>query len=368
MPLSQVKPADYQQQLDKKSARIRQQFTPLGLQQLDIFPSAPINFRMRAEFKLWHEGGDSYYVMFLPDQAKIPHRVDDFPIGSQLINSLMKQVLVSIKEHKELRHKLFQVEFLTTQSRQALITLIYHKKLDEQWQQLASSLASKLGVQIIGRSKKQKLLIDQDYVIEELKVKGNIYRYQQVESSFTQPNAGVNEQMLAWALEHSSNNGNDLLELYCGNGNFTTVLAQNFRRVLATEISKTSVKSARYNFELNGITNVSIARMSSEEFSQALAGTREFRRLKGIDLKSYDFSTILVDPPRAGLDTLTEQWVASFDNIIYISCNPETLHNNLSHICKTHRISRFAIFDQFPYTAHIECGVMLQRIAGENHG
>ena len=368
MPLSQVKPAEYQQQLDAKAARIRQQFTPLGLQQLDIFSSAPINFRMRAEFKLWHQEDDSFYVMFLPDQPKIPHRIDDFPIGSQLINKLMKQILVAIKAQKELRHKLFQVEFLTTQNDEALITLIYHKKLDEHWQQLASSLASKLGVKVIGRSKKQKLLIDKDYVTEQLTVMGKTYQYQQVESGFTQPNAGVNQKMLAWALEHSRGHGDDLLELYCGNGNFTAVLAQNFRHVLATEISKTSVKSARYNFELNGITNVSIVRMSSEEFSQALSGAREFRRLKDIDLTSYDFSTILVDPPRAGLDTLTEQWVTSFDNIIYISCNPETLHNNLSHICKTHRISRFAIFDQFPYTAHIECGVMLQRIAGENHG
>ena len=188
MPLSQVKPAEYQQQLDAKAARIRQQFTPLGLQQLDIFPSAPLNFRMRAEFKLWHEDDDSFYVMFLPDQPKIPHRIDDFPIGSALINTLMEQVLVAIKAQTELRHKLFQVEFLTTQSDEALISLIYHKKLDENWQQLASSLADKLGVQIIGRSKKQKLLIDKDYVTEQLSVAGKKYQYQQVESSFTLSN------------------------------------------------------------------------------------------------------------------------------------------------------------------------------------
>lgn len=365
MPLSQVNAADYQQQLDIKADRIRAQFSPLGLQQLDIFPSAPLHFRMRAEFKLWHQDGDSYFVMFLPGQPKAPHRIDHFPIGSGLINDLMKQLLVEIKQQTLLRNKLFQVEFLTTQSNEALITLIYHKKLDEQWQQLAASLAEKLDVQIIGRSKKQKLLIDKDYVTEQLTVNNRQYRFQQVESSFTQPNAGVNEHMLSWALEHSRNQGGDLLELYCGNGNFTTVLAQNFRRVLATEISKTSVKSARYNFDLNGVDNVSIARMSSEEFSQALAGVREFRRLKDIDLSSYQFSTILVDPPRAGLDPLTEQWLSNFDNIIYISCNPDTLHNNLSNICKTHRIEHFAIFDQFPYTAHIECGVMLQRLAGE---
>jgi tRNA (uracil-5-)-methyltransferase len=50
-----------------------------------------------------------------------------------------------------------------------------------------------------------------------------------------------------------------------------------------------------------------------------------------------------------------------FDRIVYISCNPETLHANLSAIAATHRIARFAAFDQFPYTHHLECGVYLVR-------
>ena len=92
----------------------------------------------------------------------------------------------------------------------------------------------------------------------------------------------------------------DLLELYCGNGNFTAVLAQHFKSVLATEISKISVRSAETNFTHNKVDNVSVVRMSSEEFTQALNGERPFRRLKDIDLDSYNFSTIFVDPPRAG--------------------------------------------------------------------
>jgi tRNA (uracil-5-)-methyltransferase len=72
-------------------------------------------------------------------------------------------------------------------------------------------------------------------------------------------------------------------------------------------------------------------------------------------------NTVFVDPPRAGLDEHTEKMVAAFDSIIYISCNPETLAANLAHICQTHNISRFAMFDQFPYTHHMECGVFLER-------
>jgi len=169
--------------------------------------------------------------------------------------------------------------------------------------------------------------------------------------------------MLSWAQSVSDNITGDLLELYCGNANFTVALANQYNRVLATEISKTSVKAALYNLEQNKINNVQIARMSSEEFTQAYHGVREFRRLEvsSIDLSSYQFSTLFVDPPRAGLDQDTIKLAQEFDQIIYVSCNPETLAGNLVQLTKTHRIERFAIFDQFPYTHHIESGLFLTK-------
>lgn len=167
--------------------------------------------------------------------------------------------------------------------------------------------------------------------------------------------------MLQWAVDATANLGGDLVELYCGNGNFTLPLSKNFDKVLATEVSKTSVKAAEYNIEKNGCKNITIARMSSEEFTEALNGVREFRRLKDIELDSYNFSTVFVDPPRAGLDEDTEALISRFDNIIYISCNPDTLANNLANLCKTHKVERFALFDQFPYTDHRECGVILTK-------
>ncbi|VTP82882.1 tRNA (uracil(54)-C(5))-methyltransferase [Leclercia adecarboxylata] len=110
----------------------------------------------------------------------------------------------------------------------------------------------------------------------------------------------MNVQMLEWALHATEGSTGDLLELYCGNGNFSLALARNFNRVLATEIAKPSVASAQYNIAANHIDNVQIIRMSAEEFTQAMNGVREFNRLQGIDLKSYQCETIFVDPPRSG--------------------------------------------------------------------
>ncbi len=68
-----------------------------------------------------------------------------------------------------------------------------------------------------------------------------------------------------------------------------------------------------------------------------------------------------MDPPRAGLDDGTIALAKDFDNILYISCNPETLRANVAALSATHRIAAAAAFDQFPYTHHLECGLLLQR-------
>ena len=319
---------------------------------------------MRAEFRVWHQGDRSYYTMFDPITRK-PFEVTSFPSGSETINRLMQPLMDAIVASAHLRKRLFQIEFLTTQTGEALVSLIYHRQLDEQWQQEAQALQMALSIRIIGRARKQKLVLDQDFVTETLTVGQQTFQYTQVENSFTQPNAGVNEHMLAWASAAAQSitaeKSSDLLELYCGNGNFTCVLAGHFNKVLATEISKTSVNSARENFRLNKVENVAIARLSSEEFTQAMNRERAFNRLQDIPLEDYDFSTVLVDPPRAGLDAETEKLVQRFDNILYISCNPATLKQNLSTLCQTHIIEKIALFDQFPYTHHAEMGVYLKR-------
>ena len=88
-------------------------------------------------------------------------------------------------------------------------------------------------------------------------------------------------------------------------------------------------------------------------------GVRDFNRLQGIDLKGYQCETIFVDPPRSGLDAETEKMVQAYPRILYISCNPQTLCKNLETLSQTHRVERLALFDQFPYTHHMECGVLL---------
>lgn len=357
----------YDAQLAEKVSRLQTMMTPFTAPDVEVFRSPVSHYRMRAEFRIWHDGDDLYHIIF--DQAtKQRIRVDSFPAASELINQMMPKLMAAIRDNQVLRFKLFQIDYLSTLSNQIVISLLYHRKLEEEWHAAASVLRDQLraegfDVQLIGRATKTKICLDRDYVDERLPVAGKELIYRQVENSFTQPNAAMNIQMLEWALDVTQQSRGDLLELYCGNGNFSLALARNFRRVLATEIAKPSVASAQYNIAVNQIDNVQIIRMAAEEFTQAMNGVRSFNRLEGIDLSSYQCETIFVDPPRSGLDDETVKMVQAYPRILYISCNPQTLCDNLAALSGTHQIERLALFDQFPYTHHMECGVLLTRKA-----
>lgn len=355
----------YQQQLDAKISRLTTQFAEFNPPALNVFASPEKNFRMRAEFRIWHTEDDMFYAMFERDenQQKQVIRIDQFDIADPHINDLMPKLLAVLKANPVLSSRLFEVHFLATLSGEVLVSLIYHRKLEqEEWVAAAQPIAAQLNIKLIGRSRGQKFVLSDEYVVEKLHVFEREYCYKQIESSFTQPNAQVCQHMLEWACLAAGESKQDLLELYCGNGNFTLPLSTRFNRVLATELAKSSVYAAQWNIEQNAIDNIQVARLSAEEFTQAYNGEREFRRLQeaNIDIQSYDFETVFVDPPRAGIDDETLKLLQRFKRIIYISCNPDTLYDNLQQLCQTHQVTQFAMFDQFPYTHHVESGVLLE--------
>lgn len=355
---------DYTVQLNKKVEETLVEFAEFGVKEIpSVYASPPTGFRMRAEFKAWHDNGAVNYAMFKPGEKKQAYIIEEFNNGSKTMQRMMPALLERLNNSPILAQKLFQIEFLTSSLGEILITLIYKKPLDEAWNEAASQLSDQLGAHILGRSRKQKVVITQDYIHEQFSVDERTYRYKQIEGSFTQPNAHICQSMLQWTSDQiEPASAGDLLELYCGNGNFTLPLAAKFNRVLATEVSKTSVNAALYNRDINNVKNVAFARLSSEEFTQALKKVRPFNRLRDIDLDSYNFNSVFVDPPRAGLDAGTLELIRRFGSIIYISCNPATLRANLRDLATTHRVKSIAFFDQFPYTPHRECGVVLEKL------
>ncbi len=349
---------DYEAQLALKIERMRELF---GIDRFDILRSRPEGFRTRAEFRILHEGSRLAFAMH-PIEGKGLVPIESCAIVAPPIARIMARLPEALMASPLLSERLFGVEFLSSSREEVLVTLIYHKPIDAAWEEEARTLASDLGIELIGRARGIKRVVTRAYLDEELTIGGRDYRYRLYDTGFTQPNTGINRLMIEWVLEHLGSDRRDLLELYCGHGNFTLPLSRRFSRVLATEISKHSIKAALENARTNAIENIDFVRLSSEELTQALDGTRTFRRLEGIALETFDFSHLFVDPPRAGLDPRSLAFASRFEHILYISCNPETLQRDLTYLKQTFRIDRFALFDQFPYTRHIESGVVLSKI------
>ncbi|MEX1057294.1 MAG: tRNA (uridine(54)-C5)-methyltransferase TrmA, partial [Natronospirillum sp.] len=162
----QVFPEQYSALLDAKAAQLKTEFSAHYHGPLDVFASPPSHFRMRAEFRVWHAGDRSFFAMFDSSAPRDPVEVAQFPMGSITINRLMTTLQSAITDTPELRYRLFQAEFMTTLAGDALVTLVYHRKLDDTWEIAARTLSRQLGIQLIGRSRKQKRVLDQDYVTE----------------------------------------------------------------------------------------------------------------------------------------------------------------------------------------------------------
>jgi len=349
----------YEGQLRKKLELNRERFSPYYKGDIEVFVSPDKHYRARSEFKIWHVDDELHYAMNHKEKKGVV-LIDECPQVNVNIAALMPQLLEAIKE-ENIGFKLFGADFLSSGRGEIVVSLLYHRKLDAAWEEKAKKIAGELGIYIIGRARKQKVVIGQDYITELLVIQEKEYKFNYIENSFTQPNPRVNEQMIAWAMDAFSSVSGDLLELYCGAGNFTIPFATLFEKVLATEISKSSINAAKTNMLLNDVDNIEFVRMSVEEFTQALEGVREFRRMAHIDIQAYNINAIFVDPPRSGMDELSCRFSTQYDTILYISCNPETLYRDLEILSQTHEVVSMALFDQFPYTHHVEMGVKLIR-------
>jgi len=315
-----------------------------------IFLSPATGYRARCEFGF----SNNSYTM-IKDGKKIHMDVSEIPHHS--IQKIMPKLLKYINKSSILKSKLFQINFRSSGS-DVFATMIYHKELIDEWRTEAKVIQEKFkNLSIIGRSKNQKIINDKENLKIVCKYKNSSFEILQNDVVFFQPNFYLYSMMISF-IKDCLRDSKDLLELYCGCGGFTLPLASKFNKVFATENNRHAVKLLFESIELNDITNIETARLSDNETALALNNERVFRRLKNIDLTSYDFSHILVDPPRAGLSAETVNLCNQFKNIVYISCNPETFFRDLKIMKR--EVKSIGLFDQFSNTDHLEVIAVLK--------
>ena len=129
----------YQAQLLEKQIRLTSLLESYYPGTLDIFESQAKHYRMRAEFRVWHQGDETFHIMF-DQQTKEKYQVNSLDAASRSINEAMQLMLEALKGNDILRKKLYQIDYLCTTSNEMLVSLIYHKTLDDLWHREISKL------------------------------------------------------------------------------------------------------------------------------------------------------------------------------------------------------------------------------------
>lgn len=170
---------------------------------------------------------------------------------------------------------------------------------------------------------------------------------------FVQVNAGLNQKMIAQALDLLDPQPADrVLDLFCGLGNFTLPLAQRAREAVGVEGDAGLVQRARANAERNGIAN---ARFFAADLAKPLDGE---------PWMAEPFDLLLLDPPRTGADGVIAQLrTRGIRRIVYVSCHPGSLARDAALLVGEHgyALSAAGAMDMFPHTAHVESIAVFDR-------
>ena len=178
-----------------------------------------------------------------------------------------------------------------------------------------------------------------EYIISNI----DKYRYAIYPESFFQVNTLMISKLYDKVKEYVGK-GDKLLDLYCGAGTIGIYLADNFNKVRGIEINKDAIRGANLNKKINGIKNISW----------------ELGNANNIKIEE---DTVVVDPPRSGLDDKTRNIIinSNVKKLVYVSCNPITFARDINIFKDKYDIKSVTLFDNFPNTIHMESVCLLER-------
>ncbi len=181
--------------------------------------------------------------------------------------------------------------------------------------------------------------------------------FEATSAAFLQTNSDQAEALYTEAVAAAELASDDVaLDLYCGTGTLTLLLARVAREAVGVESVPSAVARARENARANGIANARFEEGESRAVLRAWA--------RGERPNPPRPAVVVVDPPRAGLHPRVVARVAELQprRVVYVSCNPATLARDAKDFAAGGlTLTRIAPFDMFPHTPHIECVARFDR-------
>ena len=199
-------------------------------------------------------------------------------------------------------------------------------------------------------NKADVLIINNEYLSDRKQIInpiGNKKYYESI-SSFFQVNKTLTEKLYNEALNVvKEDKPNQVLDLYCGTGTIGIYISEYCNKIIGIDYNKSNIEDANKNKELNKCSNIEFICDKVEN---------QIDKFNNIDL-------IVVDPPRAGLDTKTKEYLKKInpEKIIYISCDPVTLVRDLNDLDDTYKVNFIKPYNMFPRTYHCESITVLER-------
>lgn len=186
-----------------------------------------------------------------------------------------------------------------------------------------------------------KCIFGSDFLVDKI----DDYKFKISYNSFFQVNPYICKELFKIVKDYTKD-ANNLIDLYSGVGTLSIVAKENASSVLGVEIIDNAAINAKTNAMLNGVSNISFIASDTNKIISYLEGK--------------DF--VIVDPPRSGLTSKVIEGIKKYqvNNILYVSCDPNTLMRDLNLLLTDYKIIEFKLLDMFPNTYHVECVCVLK--------
>lgn len=362
---------EYHKQLENKDKALQKLFHNVIDRETKIYSiigmKNPYNYRNKGKYVLGNI--NKKYKMGLYEEGT--HRIVNTTkcaLHSEMINEVASYVFELIKKYKlvpyneDTKHGLVRhliircgintneimIIFVTANAKISKRELIV-KDIIERYPNV------KTIVQNINEKESSAVLGDKNY-----KLYGNGYivdklgelKFKISPLSFYQVNPVQTKVLYSKAIEFAELTGDEIIyDLYSGIGTISLFASKHVKEVIGIESVKDAVKDAIQNAKLNNIGNAKFLTGRVENVLPEM-----IKREKKADV-------IFVDPPRIGLDKNAIETLLSVraKKIIYISCNPESLVQDLKKLKSQYKILKIQPVDMFPQTSHVETVVQLVR-------
>ncbi|MDO8462834.1 MAG: 23S rRNA (uracil(1939)-C(5))-methyltransferase RlmD [bacterium] len=165
-------------------------------------------------------------------------------------------------------------------------------------------------------------------------------------NAFFQTNTRAAEQLVATVREYAALTPTEtLVDLCCGVGTFAIALARDAGRVIGVELEESAVAVAQENAHRNGVEHAEFHHLPAEQWL----------------FPNATVDCLIVDPPRSGLHPNTRASILANPprRIVYVSCNPHALAEDLRVLGERYKIARIQPIDLFPHSPHVETVALL---------